>query len=245
MKIFTQAELSYLDAAQGLARVATVGADGTPHVTPVGWAVTADQQALEVGGNNLAATKKYRDIARNGRAALVIDEVLPPWRPRGIEVRGPAEAITEPEPRIRLHPHRIVSWGFDGATGARTVDRPAGPSTSSAADQPVTGAPYAVVRRVTYGPAALTTAAAELEEFQRVHARQPGYQGNVVVDAGDNVRLTVTLWESDQHAADAGKILRPAVHRLLDPLMTEPAELLATGPVTTIDLRMTAPPTRT
>lgn len=119
MDVFTVAELSYLDAAQGLARIATVGADGTPHVTPVGWSLTTDQQALEVGGNDLTATKKHRDIARNGRAAVMIDEVLP---------------------------------------------LPAGPLTSSAADEPGTGSPYAVVRRVTYDPAALTTAAAELEE---------------------------------------------------------------------------------
>jgi pyridoxamine 5'-phosphate oxidase family protein len=36
-----------------------------------------------------------------------------PWRPRGIEVRGRAEAIETPRPLIRIHPQRIVSWGID------------------------------------------------------------------------------------------------------------------------------------
>jgi pyridoxamine 5'-phosphate oxidase family protein len=46
---------------------------------------------------------------------LVIDDVLPPWRPRGVEVRGQAEAVTEPQPLIRIHPQRIISWGLDPA----------------------------------------------------------------------------------------------------------------------------------
>jgi pyridoxamine 5'-phosphate oxidase family protein len=51
-------------------------------------------------------------VARTGRAAIVIDDVRPPWRPRGVEVRGRAEAIVEP-PMIRIHAERIVSWGLD------------------------------------------------------------------------------------------------------------------------------------
>ena len=130
MSVFTPAELSFLSAAQGLARLATIGPDGMPHVTPVGWSLTSDRQAIEIGGRNLAATKKYRDVARTGRAAVVIDEVLPPWRPRGVEVRGRAEAIGEPEPRIRIHPERVVSWGFDGASGGRDTAAGGAPFTS-------------------------------------------------------------------------------------------------------------------
>jgi pyridoxamine 5'-phosphate oxidase family protein len=47
---------------------------------------------------------------------VVIDDVLPPFQPRGIEVRGRADAIVGPPPLIRIHPHRIVSWGLDEAT---------------------------------------------------------------------------------------------------------------------------------
>ena len=132
MAIFTDAELAYLQTGRldwggperRLARLATVGSDGTPHVTPDGmWALDPDAEVIEVAGTDLAATKKFRDIARTHCAAIVIDDVLPPFQPRGIEIRGRAEAITDPEPRIRIHPQRIVGWGLDDPTSrnARTV----------------------------------------------------------------------------------------------------------------------------
>ena len=98
-----------------LARIATVGPDGTPHVVPVGWRYDSEHDAIEVGGRDLAGTRKFRDIDRNGRAAIVIDDLasITPWRPRGIEVRGRAEALGGPAPVIRIHPERIVSWGTD------------------------------------------------------------------------------------------------------------------------------------
>jgi pyridoxamine 5'-phosphate oxidase family protein len=124
MSLFTQAELAYLREKR-LAHLATVGADGTPHIAPVGmWSLDPDGQAIEVTGHDFAATKKFRDVARTGRAALVIDDVLPPWQPRGIEVRGPAEAVAHPQPHIRIRPRRIVGWGLDdpqGGRNARTV----------------------------------------------------------------------------------------------------------------------------
>ena len=104
MSLFTDAELNYLQSERRLARVATVGPDGTPHVTPVGWTYNADAGAIEVGGHDFAATKKYRDVTRTGRAAIVIDDVVPPWQPRGIEIRGTAEAVAEPIPVIRILP---------------------------------------------------------------------------------------------------------------------------------------------
>jgi pyridoxamine 5'-phosphate oxidase family protein len=110
---FTAEELAYMSSERRLARIATVGADGTPHVVPVGWSYNSALDTIDVGGRDLAATKKYRDVTRSSRAAIVIDEVLPPWRPRGIEVRGRAEAISGDQPLIRIHPDRIVSWGLE------------------------------------------------------------------------------------------------------------------------------------
>ncbi len=124
MTVFTEAELTYLRSERRLARIATVGADGMPHVTPVGWSLDPDGDVVQISGHDFAATKKFRDVARTGRAAIVIDEVLPPWQPRGIEIRGRAEALVEPEPHIRIHPTRIVSWGLDDSgrgRSARTV----------------------------------------------------------------------------------------------------------------------------
>ncbi len=103
MMIFSDAELAYLTGEPHLGRLATVGPDGMPHVTPVGWSYNSELQTID------------------------IDEVLPPWRPRGIEVRGDAAAIDQPTPLIRIQPTRVVSWGLEGAeadepqarTGAR------------------------------------------------------------------------------------------------------------------------------
>ncbi|HEX6447135.1 MAG TPA: PPOX class F420-dependent oxidoreductase [Streptosporangiales bacterium] len=113
--VFSDAEREYLGPGERrLARVATVGADGMPHVVPTGWAYNAELDTVDLGGTDLTRTKKYRDVLRNPVIALVVDDVLPPWQPRGIEIRGLAEAIGGPEPVIRVRPRRIVSWGLDG-----------------------------------------------------------------------------------------------------------------------------------
>ncbi len=122
MSVFTEAELRFLRGERRLARMATVGADRTPHVVPTGWRYNAELDAIDHGGRDLAGTKKYRDVARSGRAALVVDDLAStdPWRPRGVEVRGRAEVVAGPNPVIRIHPERIVSWGIeDEAIGER------------------------------------------------------------------------------------------------------------------------------
>jgi pyridoxamine 5'-phosphate oxidase family protein len=125
MSVYTEAELAYLRGERRLAHVATVGRDGTPHVTPVGmWSVDPESGIVEITGHSFAATKKFRDVARSGRAAIVVDDVLPPWRPRGVEIRGPADAVDGPRPVIRIRPGRIVAWGLDdpdGGPNARDV----------------------------------------------------------------------------------------------------------------------------
>jgi pyridoxamine 5'-phosphate oxidase family protein len=120
VSIFTDAELHYLRSERRLGRLATVGPDGMPHVAPVGWRLDP-ADIIVITGRDFAATKKFRDVADTGRAAIVIDDVLPPWQPRGIEIRGRAEAIDTPEPQIQIHPTRIVSWGLDGGRTARTI----------------------------------------------------------------------------------------------------------------------------
>jgi pyridoxamine 5'-phosphate oxidase family protein len=125
VSVFTEVELGYLAGGRQLGRIATVGADGTPHVVPVAWIYNAARETIDVGGFELERTKKFRDVARSGRAAIVIDDLAStdPWHPRGIEVRGRAEAIALPTPLIRIHPERIVTWGLGARRGARTVDR--------------------------------------------------------------------------------------------------------------------------
>jgi pyridoxamine 5'-phosphate oxidase family protein len=126
MSAFTPRELAYLEGERRLARIATVGNDNTPHVAPVGWSFNAEQDAIDVGGHNLAQTKKYRDVRATGRAAIVIDDLAStdPWRPRGIEVRGRADALAPP--LIRIHPERIVSWGLESEANAERSARTVG-----------------------------------------------------------------------------------------------------------------------
>jgi pyridoxamine 5'-phosphate oxidase family protein len=123
MSVFREAELRYLRGGRQLARIATVGPDGTPHVVPVAYIYNAARDTIDVGGRDLTQTKKFRDVARTGRAAIVIDDIESedPWHPRGIEIRGRGEAIALPTPLIRIHPERIVSWGLEPTPSARTV----------------------------------------------------------------------------------------------------------------------------
>jgi pyridoxamine 5'-phosphate oxidase family protein len=121
--VFTEPELAYLHEGRKLGRIATIGKDGTPHVVPAGWLHNVALDTIDVTGHEVSQTKKFRDVTRNGRAAIVIDDLAStnPWRPRAIEVRGRAEAIYGPDSLIRIHPERIVSWGLAGGRSARTV----------------------------------------------------------------------------------------------------------------------------
>ena len=56
---FSAAERAYLNGERRLARLATVGADGTPHVVPVGWTQDRALDTIDVGGHDLARTRKF------------------------------------------------------------------------------------------------------------------------------------------------------------------------------------------
>jgi pyridoxamine 5'-phosphate oxidase family protein len=121
MSVFTDKELDYL-AGQRLGRIATVGADGQPHVVPTSFRYNPDHDAIEVGGLRMSQTKKVRDVRRTGRASIVVDDVLPPWSPRMIEIRGIAEVIASggkalsdnfEDTIVRITPVRIIAFGID------------------------------------------------------------------------------------------------------------------------------------
>jgi pyridoxamine 5'-phosphate oxidase family protein len=124
MSVFTDAEIEYLTTAR-LARIATVGPDGQPHVVPVTFHFNADEDAVDVGGISFGTSKKWRDARRNQRVTFLLDES---WGTgaKAIEIRGTAElhetggeSIHPKFPSftpefIRIRPHRIVAWGVDG-----------------------------------------------------------------------------------------------------------------------------------
>ena len=128
---FTAAQIEYLDS-QMLGRLATAGPDHMPHVVPTSFRYNAEHDAIDVGGMRMSQTKKLRDVQRTGRASIVIDDVLPPWQPRMIEVRGIAAVIPSggkafgerfEDTIVRIQPTRIISFGIDpGETAsARSV----------------------------------------------------------------------------------------------------------------------------
>ena len=113
---WSEAELRFLTSpAHPLGRVATVGRDGTPHVVPSGWTFNAALGCVDVTGREVQTTKKFRDVARTGKAAIVIDGVATGdgWNPWAIEIAGRADALTGPPALIRIYPERVRSWGLD------------------------------------------------------------------------------------------------------------------------------------
>ena len=112
---FTDDELAYL-STQRLGRLATVQPDGTLQVSPVGFHYNPTTSTIDIQGYRMAASRKFRNVADNGRAAFVVDDIVSvdPWRVRCLEIRGVAEAIEGPDaPLIRLRPQRVISFGID------------------------------------------------------------------------------------------------------------------------------------
>jgi len=123
MSEFTRSEIEYL-RGQRLGRLATVGADGQPHVIPVTYVYNDDEDTIDIGGIAFGSGKKWRDVQANPRVAFLVDESTG-TSARAVEIRGTAEAHEtggeEINPRfpnfapefIRIRPTRIVSWGVD------------------------------------------------------------------------------------------------------------------------------------
>jgi pyridoxamine 5'-phosphate oxidase family protein len=94
-----------------------------PHVVPLGWRYNPALDVIDIGGRDFARSRKFHNARRNPNVALVIDDVLPPWRPRCVMIRGTAEALTEATgadgqptgPIIRLRPSEVISWGMEFA----------------------------------------------------------------------------------------------------------------------------------
>jgi len=127
MSAFTALELEYL-ASQRLGRLATVNPDNHPQNSPVTFQYNPVTDSLDIHGRNLPESKKFRNLKTNAHVAFVVDDVLPPWKPRCVEVRGVAEAIEGDEPLIRIHPTQIISFGLEGDAynpSNRKIERPA------------------------------------------------------------------------------------------------------------------------
>ncbi|MFI0788669.1 PPOX class F420-dependent oxidoreductase [Streptomyces lydicus] len=83
-------------------KLATVRADGGPHVAPVWFLLDGDQLVFNTG----AETVKGRNLARDGRVALCVDDERPPFS--FVVVQGTAE-ISDDLPEVRHWATRIAA----------------------------------------------------------------------------------------------------------------------------------------
>ena len=132
---FSQKEKDYL-GLQRLARIATASSRGEgsiqPDVVPVGF--DFDGEYFYVSGMNLLKSTKYKNVQKNHRVALVIDDLksVDPWEPRGIRIYGIADVVTRQggymqqtdHPSavyIRINPMKKWSWGIDAPVFQRSA----------------------------------------------------------------------------------------------------------------------------
>ena len=99
--MFTEAELDFL-RSQRIARIATVGPAGWPHVVPVMYTMN-DDGSLDFDVDGV----KLRNLQFEPRAALVVDAMGPK---RGVAMQGRVELIGAE--RARLKPARKFAWGL-------------------------------------------------------------------------------------------------------------------------------------
>jgi pyridoxamine 5'-phosphate oxidase family protein len=118
VSVFSDAELAYLGEGK-LGRLATVDATGQPHNVPVGWRYNPALDTIDIGGRNFEASHKYRHVQANPKVAFVIDDVLPPWQPRCVTIRGTAAVVPaglegpDHGALIRITPTHVTSWGLE------------------------------------------------------------------------------------------------------------------------------------
>jgi pyridoxamine 5'-phosphate oxidase family protein len=132
---FSQKETEYL-RSQRLARIATASSreEGSiqPDVVPVGF--DFDGEYFYVSGMNLLKSTKYKNVQKNPRVALVIDDLnsVDPWEPRGIRIYGIADIVNRQGGYmqqtdhssaiyIRIKPLKKWSWGIDAPVFQRST----------------------------------------------------------------------------------------------------------------------------
>jgi hypothetical protein len=135
----TEAERDAFLASERTCRVASIGRDGAPHVTPLWFAW--DGVALWL--TSIVRSQRWADLQRDNRVSVIVDAGGPFTELRGVELRGVAEAVGEvprtgePVPELdaperlfygkyaggrvghdgrhawlRVTPQKIVSWDF-------------------------------------------------------------------------------------------------------------------------------------
>ncbi|MEU4483096.1 PPOX class F420-dependent oxidoreductase [Micromonospora sp. NPDC023966] len=81
---------AFVTAGTRTGKLATVRADGSPHVAPIWFVLDGDDLVFNTGRSSV----KGRNLARDPRAALSVDEERPPYA--FVTVRGPVTVIDDP-----------------------------------------------------------------------------------------------------------------------------------------------------
>ena len=118
--MFSTEESEYL-RSQPLARFATVDSEGQPTVDAVGFRFDDEAGRFHVGGMNLAASRKYKNVAAgNHKVSLSVDDLAStdPSKPRGVRVHGEAEIVERedssgPTEYLEITPTVTWSWGIE------------------------------------------------------------------------------------------------------------------------------------
>lgn len=118
---FTDEEIAYL-RSQGMARLATLGADEQPDVVPVAYEFDGSVFWIGGSGETVLRTRKVRNIqAGRPKVALVVDDLVSfdPFIARSIRVYGiaepPVERVGMVGPGLYMRIVPTVSWSWNMA----------------------------------------------------------------------------------------------------------------------------------
>jgi pyridoxamine 5'-phosphate oxidase family protein len=137
MRGFTDGEFAYL-LEHDLARLATAGPGGTPHVVPVRIHLQPEPGMIGVGSRMLPGgirSRRYRaDVRNNPEVALVIDDFTEQG-PRGVIIQGLGRVHAKGGDRLKpgyeptwveITPVAVASWGIDTGPYDPPRSRPIG-----------------------------------------------------------------------------------------------------------------------
>ena len=127
-RMFSEKEIQYLKS-QHLARIATASVSSEkedkkgfiqPDIVPVGF--DFDGEYLYVGGMNILKSTKYKNVLKNNKVAIVIDDLKSedPRDAQAIKIYGTADIVTRQSgymdqraEYIRVKREKKWSWGID------------------------------------------------------------------------------------------------------------------------------------
>ena len=87
---------AFLTHGTRTAKIATSGTDGQPHVMPVWFALDGEELVFTTWGDSV----KGRNLRRNPRAAIVVDEEVPPYA--FVHIRGHVTLSEDLEELLRF-----------------------------------------------------------------------------------------------------------------------------------------------